>query len=132
MAVSDAIIGTYDYRIMLAVYLAMAFPLLLRGFLVERLTAVRVVLCATASSVVFFLATNLAVWAFSGMYERTMAGLAKSYLAGLPFFKFTLSGDLCWTVGLFGTYALVGAVRHRSLPRLVHGLRLSWKPLTFK
>jgi hypothetical protein len=36
-----------------------------------------------------------------------MSGLYASYVAGLPFLSWTLLGDLFYTFGLFGIYALV-------------------------
>lgn len=54
-------------------------------------------------SVFFFLATNFAVWL--GVYERTWSGLAACYTAALPFFRYTLAGDLVFATGLFVAYA---------------------------
>ena len=62
---------------------------------------------AVTSSVVFFLATNLAVWAFEGLYTQDLAGLSRCYVAALPFFKNTVIGDLFWTGVLFGGYHLL-------------------------
>ena len=106
MVASDLFTGFYQPGVMATVYLALLFPLSCRGVLRSQPTAVRVGVCAAASSVVFFLATNLAVWWFSGMYPATPAGLAGCYTAALPFFKYTLAGDLLWSAVLFGTYFL--------------------------
>jgi Family of unknown function (DUF6580) len=38
-------------------------------------------------ALLFFAATNLAVWAFSGMYSHDWARLAAFYVAALPFLK---------------------------------------------
>ena len=38
------------------------------------------------------------------LYPHTLAGLAESYVAGLPFFRNTLVGDLFFTGVIFGTY----------------------------
>jgi hypothetical protein len=54
----------------------------------------------------FFLITNFGVWAFLNSYPRTAAGLAASYLAGVPFFWNTLAGDAVYTALLFGSAAL--------------------------
>ena len=50
----------------------------------------------------FFVTSNFAVWMFSGIYARDIAGLVKCYIAALPFFQNTLMGDLFWTAVLFG------------------------------
>lgn len=58
------------------------------------------------ASIQFFLITNFGVWA-TGMYARGLSGLLESYIMGLPFFKWTLLGDLFYTIGFFSLYALV-------------------------
>lgn len=52
-------------------------------------------------SVQFFLVSNLAVWAFSGMYALTWAGLSTCFLAAIPFFGMTVVGDLVYGGALF-------------------------------
>jgi hypothetical protein len=58
MALSDLIIGTYDYRIMAAVYAAFMFPVFLRSLLRRRLNPLTCCGSAIACSVVFFISTN--------------------------------------------------------------------------
>lgn len=111
MAVSDAVIGPYHPGVMLTVYAGFLFPIALRSALRRRLTAGRVVGCALASSVVFFAITNFAVWRFMGLYSEGVGGLVTCYAAALPFFKYQLAGDLCWSGLLFGGFALAGRVR---------------------
>lgn len=60
-----------------------------------------------ASSLVFFLVTNFAVWVFSPMYAANAAGLLKCYVAAVPFLRNMLEGDLFWGLVLFGGYWLV-------------------------
>ena len=55
----------------------------------------------------FFLLSNGAVWAFSGMYSLTWQGLVQRYVAALPFLEKTVLGDLFWTAVLFGGAWLV-------------------------
>jgi hypothetical protein len=75
---------------------------------------------ALASSVLFYLVTNFAVWADGTLYPHTLAGLETSYLAALPFFRNSLAGDLAFTALLFGGFAL--------LQRLAPSLRESSQP----
>ncbi|GAB4536062.1 MAG: hypothetical protein Tsb0010_15720 [Parvularculaceae bacterium] len=106
LIVSDAAIGFYDWRVMAAVYFAYALPALLgRGVTPDRIAPVRTGVFALAASVSFFLVTNFAVWAFGGLYPITAAGLGAAYTNALPFFKYTLAGDLFWTAALFGAWA---------------------------
>jgi hypothetical protein len=58
---------------------------------------------ALASSVSFFLLTNLAAWAWLDMYPKNLSGVLMSYAAGLPFFRHALAGDLIFTVAMFAT-----------------------------
>ena len=69
---------------------------------------------ALATSLIFFVTTNLAVWAFSGMYSLDGAGLLQCYTAALPFLKYTVAGDLFWSVALFGGAALLRWCTERS------------------
>lgn len=62
-----------------------------------------VVGAALASSVSFFLITNLAAWAWLDMYPKNLGGVMMSYAAGLPFFRHALEGDLFFTLAMFAT-----------------------------
>ncbi|MCS7037099.1 MAG: DUF6580 family putative transport protein [Saprospiraceae bacterium] len=78
-----------------------------RMLLSHQVNASRVVLASLSASVLFFLLTNFGVWATSGMYPHTTAGLIACYVAGLPFFGNTVLGDLLYSAALFGGYAWV-------------------------
>lgn len=67
-------------------------------------------------STIFYLVTNAAVWASWSMYPKTAAGLLQSYVAGLPFFRNTLIGDLGYVSLFFGLYALVVLYSKRQIP----------------
>lgn len=58
------------------------------------------------SSILFFLMTNFGVWA-QGAYSRDITGLWQSYVMGIPFFRYTLIGDLLYVGLFFGTFELV-------------------------
>lgn len=106
LVISDFFIGFYSYKIMLSVYLSFAM-IGLGGIWLRRHKRVGPVVGATlAGSTLFFLVTNLAVWAFGSLYPPTLAGLLASYTMALPFFKNTLLGDLFYTGVLFGSYEL--------------------------
>lgn len=57
------------------------------------------------ASVQFFLITNFGTWA-GGMYSQGLDGLMQSYTMGLPFFRWTLLGDLFYTAVFFGSFEL--------------------------
>ena len=102
MLVSDLVIGFDEWRIALVVYVSMVVPVG-AGILARRFRLSRSVLPAMlGSSLVFFVTTNFAVWAFGGLYPHDLAGLVQCYIAGLPFLKHTIAGDLFWSLALFG------------------------------
>lgn len=107
MALTGWALGADDWRISLVLYAAIAVPALL-GIATRRFPgALPVVATMLAGSLVFFALSNFAVWAFSGMYPLTMAGLVQCYVAALPFLDKTVLGDLIWTGVLFGGAWLV-------------------------
>lgn len=69
-----------------------------------------------AGSVLFYLVTNFAVWAFTPLYERNLSGLVQCYMMAIPFFRNTVLGDLFFVGVFFGVYELVLALyRQREL-----------------
>lgn len=58
---------------------------------------------ALASSVSFYLVTNLASWAWLDMYPKNFAGIIMSYAAAIPFFRHAVEGDLLFTAAMFAT-----------------------------
>ena len=132
MLVSDFFIGGYNGYMMIVVYAMLTLPVAMRGLLRRHLklgsrrlstalTAVAGLLaCSLFSSLLFFAVTNLPAWLLFGMYEPTAAGLANCYLHALPFFRYTLAGDMLFVLVLFGGYALamnLGQVKEAE-PRL--------------
>jgi hypothetical protein len=107
MTLSDFVLGFYDWRVMSVVYMAMALPAGLALWAGRSPSAIKLASLSLSSSIVFFLTTNFAVWAFEGIYSHDPAGLAACYVAALPFFKNTIIGDLFWTCALFGGYQLL-------------------------
>lgn len=53
------------------------------------------------ASIQFFLVTNLGIWIMQPTYPPTSEGLLQCYLVALPFFQYTLIGDLVFTPILF-------------------------------
>lgn len=107
MLLSDLFIGFYTLPVMLAVYACFAISNVLGLALRRRQTPARIFGFSLIGSVVFFLVTNAAVWAFQTMYPHTVSGLMQAYSAGLPFFRNTVVGDLGYSIVLFGSYAAV-------------------------
>ena len=80
----------------------------------EKSGPVRVVGAALTCSASFFLLSNFAVWAWSGMYPRTFGGLMTSYTMGLPFLRGTVSSDLFFSAAFFGLPVFVHALASRA------------------
>ena len=102
---SDLFIGFYSPVVMISVYGSFVLTGALGIWLKKRRNPRNMVVAAVGSSLLFFLITNFAVWA-AGAYARDPSGLLQSYVAGLPFLKNTLAGDLFYTISFFGGYEL--------------------------
>jgi hypothetical protein len=119
MLFSDVFVGFYEPKTMAVVY-ASFFAISLLGLFARmcqvRLSTPRVYMVgfgAFLGSVLFFGITNFAVWAFSGMYAPTFSGLMLSYSMALPFFKFTLLGNLFYVALFFGVYEFTISLTHK-------------------
>ena len=107
MFLSDLVIGFYNPAIMLSVYGSFVIIAGI-GLLVKRKKQFSTVLLGTLSgSILFFLITNAAVWAFGTMYPHSTYGLLQSYTMAIPFFKNSLLGDLFYTGVLVGVVEVV-------------------------
>ena len=95
-------------------YAAFAAIVVLGAAAARTVRAPRLAALTAASSVLFFGASNFAVWAGDGLYPPTAAGLAACYAAALPFFWRTLAADLVGAALFFGIDAL--ARRRSALP----------------
>jgi hypothetical protein len=94
----------FGSKSMFVVYFALLFPIVFKNFLQKKLGVLRIAGAALASSSVFFIATNFAVWALSPMYSKTFEGFILCYTMAIPFFQNTIAGDLIWSGAIFGTY----------------------------
>ncbi len=104
---SNLVLPGEDGRVLLIVAAVLCVPVVL-GIAARRWQgAVPTIAAMVGSSLMFFLATNFAVWAFQDLYPRTLQGLAQCYVAALPFFDRTVFGDLAWCAALFGGAWLV-------------------------
>ena len=110
MGISDAVIGFYDLRIMLSVYGGFIVAWML-GFAFRRLIdspgfAAKfsgIVAPAIISSLTFFLITNSACW-LVGWYPMTWDGLVSSLVAGLPFLRSALTGNVFFCTLIFSVH----------------------------
>ena len=123
MLISDLFIGFYEIQVVAAVYLGFALTVMLGWQVAKKLNPLTALGGSLSGSIIFFMLTNAAVWAFTQMYAPTAAGLMDSYVMALPFFKFSLVGDLAWTTVFFGAYQVV--LRYFPTARFNHEVKLS-------
>ena len=107
MLVSDIFIGFYEPVVMAPVYGSFVLCGLIGLWLKKHKKAGTIIGSSLLCSVLFFIITNFAVWAFTPWYAKTLAGLVQCYALALPFFRNTLLGDMFYVGVFFGTYELV-------------------------
>lgn len=105
MLLSDIVIGFHST--MFAVYFGFAVAVFI-GLLIRNKQNLRTVATATLlSAVLFFIITNTGVWLSGSFYPQTLTGLTTCFINAIPFFKYSLLGDLFYTALLFGGFYLV-------------------------
>jgi len=115
VALSDAVLGFYGPG-MLWVYAAYLVIVVLGRFTLRRRSPMGIARTAVAASILFYLITNFGEW-LGPLYPHTLAGLAGSYTAAIPFFGNTVLSDLVYSLVLFGIYdAAHMAGRRRAGP----------------
>ena len=91
----------------LLVYACIALSTVLGFGLRGKVGAGRVLAYSLAGSMLFFVVTNFGVWVSGSMYPKTAAGLVSAYVAGVPFFQWTVLGTLFYSALLFGGFELL-------------------------
>ncbi len=100
MLLTDALIGFYNWKLLLSVYASFAVISMLGAFL-TRASAPRIIAFSSLGSLLFFFITNTVVWAASSWYPHDIFGLLACYAAGLPFLYPMLAGDILFSLALF-------------------------------
>lgn len=106
MALSDMVLGFYNWRVLASVYGSFLLIALLSRLVQKSSNPFAPLVLAVAGSLVFFIVTNFAVWAFSPWYAKSFEGLLYCYTLGLPFLRNMMLGDIAYTAMLFSTLAL--------------------------
>lgn len=137
MLISDAMIGFYAFELMAVVYLAMlpaiAIGYLLANVLNQQLSpwmqALTIGGAFLSGSITFFLTTNSAVCFLTDWYPNSVSGWIAALAAGLPFFKYTLAGDMVFGTFIFSSYFMVQTL-HAKVGRLRSSARLLFRNST--
>ncbi len=133
LALSNLVLPGYgSLGVAAVVYAATAWPVLLGTCGVlgqDRPRWLAVVGGSLATSLVFFLSTNLAHWAFMADYPRTMAGLGECFVAALPFYRWMPVGDAAWTLATFGLIVAARMAADAAATRRLRPQGISPRPL---
>ncbi len=107
LLLSDIVLGFYTWQVVVSVYACFALTGIMGLYLAKQKNFATIALGTILASVIFFLVTNWAVWAFGTMYPHTTSGLMQSYIMALPFFRNSLLGDIFYTTVLVGSMELI-------------------------
>lgn len=115
LLISDIVLCTAVYKMNMVEYLEAsvfvygAFAAVIGfGFLfLKKYNWSNLILASFAASLIFFVITNLGVWASGTMYPMTATGLVACFTAAIPFFLNSIIGNLFFTGVLFGAYELI-------------------------
>jgi hypothetical protein len=110
MAITDPILaGVYGVPAYSPFQLVSYASFLISVWIGRRLRASesvsRIVVATLLNSVQFFVFTNFASWLWFKDYSHNASGLVACYIAALPFFRWTLFGDLFYVGLFFGLHA---------------------------
>lgn len=111
MLLSDALLGFHSS--MLYVYAAVVLMVIMNRYLLLSISFTILGLAALFSAILFFGITNFGAWMSHDMYPRTLNGLGQAYVAGIPFFRNTLLGNLFFTAISF--YMLTLAAKNKVI-----------------
>jgi uncharacterized protein DUF6580 len=120
LAVGDCILTTmmyhmkvrWEHGITLLAFAAMAWG---GTFLRHKLSTLRFIGCAIASSTAYFLISNFSVWLTPGTYPHTREGLAACYLAAVPYYRSSTLSTLIGGAALFCGYEFLRRRPHEQL-----------------
>jgi hypothetical protein len=111
---SDILLGFYTWQVMVAVYGCFAITSVIGLFLSKHKNLLTVASGTLSASIIFFIITNYAVWAFGTMYPHTVNGLFQSYMMALPFFKNSVLGDMFYTGMLVGSMEAIRFIQTKQ------------------
>jgi len=104
MLLSDLVLGFHS--LLPLVYVTFAATVLMGMFLSQRRSLLAAAGAAAGASTLFFLVTNFGVWAGGTLYPMSISGLITCFVAAVPFYGYSIAGDLAYTLALFGAFAM--------------------------
>lgn len=100
--ISDLILGFYPG--MIFNYLAMASVTILGSQLKQSQTSIRIAGFTFTGTTLFFIVSNFGVWIAAEIYPKTLDGFIACYINAIPFYGYSLIGDLFYASVVFGSY----------------------------
>lgn len=110
MLLSDTIIGFHP--LMLVIY-----PILLLNVYIS--TKVNFAASIFINSFIFFTVTNFFMWLLH--YDHTLQSLIQCYVIAIPFYQYSLIGDLLYSILLFGLGSFVDENSSQLLKEVNNG-----------
>ncbi len=104
MFLTDLVLGFH--ATMWAVYLSFGLIVVIGMLMINKVKLSNVFLASVTASVLFFVVTNFAMWTVGGIYSPDLKGLLACYAAAIPFFHYTLLGDLFFAGIMFGAFEI--------------------------
>ena len=105
LLLSDFFVGFYEPVAMLFVYIGFALSVFIgRILLSEKRTSLKLGGAAFSSATLFFIVSNFGTWLTGTLYPMTLAGLTECFTMAIPFYGYTLLGDLFYVGVLFGIF----------------------------
>ena len=90
--------------VQISVYGSFALTVLIGTIDIKKLSKLlSIPIASVFAALVFFIITNFAVW-LNGWYGYTFEGLLTCYAAAIPYFGYTILGNLTYSAILFGSY----------------------------
>ncbi len=95
--------GFYSLTTMAAVYLGVIAAVPIGRWMKHTKGLWKFPVASLAASMAFFLISNFGVW-LGPWYPNTLAGLTTCFASAIPFFGYTVAGDLVFTIAIFGVW----------------------------
>ncbi len=114
--------GFYNPLVMAMVYSGVLLTVPVGRWISRNQSKLRLPAGSLAASTIFFVTSNFGVW-LGGWYSMTFGGLVLCYANAIPFFGYTIAGDLFFSVLLFSAWGYSRSGIRRLAPQ--RALRLA-------
>lgn len=104
----------------LYIYGAFALIVLLGYVLLKKVTPGRILGGAVGASLIFYLISNFGVWLHAPVYPLTWEGLIACYTAAIPFFHYSLAGNILYSALLFGSFEWIRYQFPEAVPEIAN------------